>query len=366
MNNSNKIKYWEINEENKLVDEINNLVEIDQIIKNHDRKITGIMMRIEKILTDPKFSDKIKNKNEVVIKYLKNSKPKYYIDYNELYENILEFKTLDEISNRYNKISTGKIKTILTNILKSKENIDMSKKLRIKCLLNSDEDIDVIGDILKNNLDKSTSDISNIKNNKLSIKNNSDENNDHKINNDLTNSTNSNNESNLISIVISLLNEIKTLKIDIFDIKNRVKIIMDKVDRIEKNNFNNSNDHKNVKSKPLKKNYISESEISNFNKDSDDQLDFMDEKNTDNNTSNIYNLSNTKKIQIENINESINTSIDKNIEIIKSEQYDNPDKSHKLNKKEKKHKTIKSNKSNNNLSDYNDNELEKEFEKYLK
>jgi hypothetical protein len=159
MNNSNKIKYWEINEENKLVDEINNLVDINQIIKNHDRKITGIMMRIEKILTDPKFSDKIKNKNEVIIKYLKNSKPKYYIDYNELYENILEFKTLDEISNKYNKISTSKIKTILTNILKSKENIDMSKKLRIKCLLNSDEDIDAIGDILKNNLDKSTSDI---------------------------------------------------------------------------------------------------------------------------------------------------------------------------------------------------------------
>lgn len=243
INNFNKIKYWNFEEEILLVNEINELVDIEKIIKNHDRKITGIVMRIEKILNDSNFYDKIKNKNDIIIKYLKNSKPKYYIDYNELYENIFEFKSLEEISNRYNKIPLNKIILILNNLL-NKENIEISKKLRIKCLLNSDDDV-----ILADNLKKKTND--------TFINTNTNNN----------NNININNETNLTTIVIKLLNEIKTMKVDMFDIKNRVKIIMDKIDNIDKycnDNCNNNcnNNCKKNKSIILTKNYIDE--ISNL------------------------------------------------------------------------------------------------------
>ena len=42
MNGKDKIKYWDANEENDLINEINNLVDINQILQNHDRKIKGI------------------------------------------------------------------------------------------------------------------------------------------------------------------------------------------------------------------------------------------------------------------------------------------------------------------------------------
>ena len=61
--NNVKMKYWDENEENQLIDEINKLIDINNIISNHDRKITGITMRIEKIINDPDKSQKVKNLN---------------------------------------------------------------------------------------------------------------------------------------------------------------------------------------------------------------------------------------------------------------------------------------------------------------
>jgi len=52
-NNLNKIKYWNLEEENQLINKINNLENINNILKNHDRKITDIIMRIEKLLMIP-------------------------------------------------------------------------------------------------------------------------------------------------------------------------------------------------------------------------------------------------------------------------------------------------------------------------
>lgn len=301
MNNLNKIKYWNIEEENKLIEEINNLVDIDDIIKNHDRKITGITMRIEKILNNSNFNDKIQNKNEIIIKYLKNSKPKYYIDYNELYENILDFKSLDEITNVYNKISLNKIKIILTNLLKNKENIDLSKKLRIKSLLNlDDEEVNTTNEVINKNNE---------------------------------------NNSDLMSIIITVLNEIKIMKTDIFDIKNRIKIIMDKVDKM-----NNSSNINNNKKFLIKNNF--DNEINNNKKIiiKDDVC----------NLKNNINLLPNNKIQIENNDEIIENS--QNF-IINEEK----NSVNQVKKNKKKNKNI-----DNIYSDYNDEELEKEFVKYLK
>ena len=301
MNNLNKIKYWNIEEENKLIEEINNLVDIDDIIKNHDRKITGITMRIEKILNNSNFNDKIQNKNEIIIKYLKNSKPKYYIDYNELYENILDFKSLDEITNVYNKISLNKIKIILTNLLKNKENIDLSKKIRIKSLLNlDDEEVNTTNDVINKNNE---------------------------------------NNSDLMSIIITVLNEIKIMKTDIFDIKNRIKIIMDKVDKM-----NNSSNINNNKKFLIKNNF--DNEINNNKKIiiKDDVC----------NLKNNINLLPNNKIQIENNDEIIENSQN----FIINEEKNNVNQ---VKKNKKKNKNI-----DNIYSDYNDEELEKEFVKYLK
>ena len=97
-------KYWSEEEENILINEINELKNINDIIKDHDRKMTGIIMRIEKIIENPEKSKKIININNVVLKYLSN-KNEYSINYDELYSNILKYNSLEEISDVYNKIS---------------------------------------------------------------------------------------------------------------------------------------------------------------------------------------------------------------------------------------------------------------------
>lgn len=210
MSSNLTIKYWNIDEEIQLIDEINELASIDEILQNHNRKTAGILARIEKILNDPIKSVKIFNKDEVVEKYFNNTKNKYFYNYEELYSNLLNFNSLDEISNKYNKLSHTKIKIILNNFLEKKD-IDLAKKLRIKCLLKLKDELDFAEEVF-------------IKpQNKTNI-------------NDAIHVNNPNDVfNNINSIMISLLSEIKDLKTDIFDIRNRVKIIMDKVNKIEKN-----------------------------------------------------------------------------------------------------------------------------------
>lgn len=302
MNNNLNIKYWNDEEESQLIDEINKLTDINEILKNHNRKITGILMRIEKILNDPIKLVKIFNKNEIVEKYLTNTKNKYFISYDELYSNILKYNSLEEISNNYNKLSLTKIKSILNDFLK-KNDIDLSKKLRIKCLLKTNDDLDIAKKIFVdnniNNLNKN-----NIKNNQIDINN---DNIDNKNNN------------NINSVIILLLDEIKMMRTDIFDIKNRVKVIMDKVSILEKkNNIETSNLKNNIFTKNL--------DLETFNDNN-----FVYEK---------------------NLNQTIKTtkekkSKDNKIKIIVDNNLNNI------------------NNDNNNLSDTNNDELDKEFEKIL-
>ena len=287
--NNLKVKYWNIQEEEQLIDEINQLLDINKILENHNRKITGITMRIEKIINDPEKSSKIKNKNEIILKYLNESKNKFVIDYNELYSNILKYNSIDEISTNYNNISTNKIKNILNNYL-NKDELDLSKKLRIKCLLKSKDDLEFAEKIYNND----------------------------------------NNDNNINSIIISLLSEIKFMNTELFDIKNRVKIIMKKVECFEKHLINDDTKKKCKKIKIIKE--LEEYDQINLNNLEEDKL--------------LEDNLNIEKHKKENKNK--NTKIKKN----------------KINKQVEQIILSKENNYTNN--NYDDEELEKELEKYLK
>lgn len=342
MNAKDKIKYWDANEENDLINEINNLVSIEQILLNHDRKIKGITMRIEKLINNPEQSKKIKDITQVVTKYLNIPKPKNQIDYDKLYEDILKYNTLEEISKNYNNIQIPKIKNILNVFLDKKSN-DMSKKLRIKCLLGSTDQFEFAENVYKN-----------------------------KINNQINNQTEQTNNLDFNSVIICLLGEIKSMRTDLFDIKNRVKVIMDKVDKIEKKNYNNyemSKDGKIIKGVGrIKKNNI---QISN----EEQENEFISNHNHNNNINMELVITNGEKIQdsIKNIPEN-----DNQLKIEEINANEKNDK-HKINKQVEK--IIMSSKTNKKINvsqstkyvvkdelidDYDEDELEKEFAKYLK
>lgn len=260
MSINKNIKYWNDNEETKLIDEINKLTDIDEILINHNRKIAGILIRIEKILNDPVKSIKIFNKDKVIEKYLSNTKGKYFINYEELYANILNFNSIDEISNHYNKLSLVKIKNILNDYLK-KKNIEISKKLRIKCLLKSKDDLDFAEEVFNFNVKESKNNVDDI------YKDNQ-------------------NESNINSIIISLLEEIKTMKTDIFDIRKRVKLILEKINYPDK----------------IKKKLLDDSEFIN--------IENFDVNKTNNTKTYTKKLINDNKITHKNINKHIDFESD--------------------------------------------------------
>jgi hypothetical protein len=191
-NSTNPIKLWNEEEEKKLVEEINELKNITEIVNNHKRTTKAITMRIEKILNESKYKELIKNISEIKNIYLTKESPKYKVDYNLVYENILKYKTLQQIAETYN-INVIHVKKILEFLVK-KENIEMPKLLRIKSLLNSEDNMELGINTLAN----------------------------------------SESISNLESLMLSMLNEFKILKTDIFDLRNRVKIIMEAVDKKEK------------------------------------------------------------------------------------------------------------------------------------
>ena len=361
--NSNSIpniKYWTDSEEGQLIDEINKLIDIDCILQNHNRKITGILMRIEKILNDPIKSIKIYNKNSVIEKYLANTKNKYFMSHDELYSNLLAFNSLEEISNHYNKIHVTKIKNIINDFLKKKD-IDIARKLRIKCLLKNDDNLDLAEKIFQSELSNDSSyNISN-KINKYQ-KTNKSNNSSKKYDNDDANKNNeindTNNTDNMNSVVILLLDEIKKMRTDIFDIRNRVKIIMDKVSLLEKNNLGKTYYSKN-NSEIFNLNEINSSEINlihnsdktNINDTTHDKLDSKKNSIMDN----IIICNNDENIDDEN--NSFNRD---NVKIKKNKKKDN---------KKKIIIVDNLNEINNNdccdNNDNNDDELEKEFKKII-
>ena len=215
----NYCKKWDNDEDNKLISQINQLKDIDQIMKNHKRSIGGITARIQKIIDDPNLNSQLKNKNNIIMKYFSNNKNKsldnnYFVNNNldkykeEITKNILNFNSIIEINNKYN-LSLNETTKILKEIVNN-NNLDMSKILRLNYLLNNDEEENEIN-ILNNKK----------KYNKNSNKNNYNDNN----NND------NNDNSNLINLINKLFDEIKSIKSDIFDIRNRVKIIMNSTEK---------------------------------------------------------------------------------------------------------------------------------------
>lgn len=340
MSNNSTIKYWTNVEEIQLIDEINNLTNIDEILQNHNRKIAGILARIEKILNDPIKLTKIFDKDKIVEKYLSNAKNNLFYNYEELYSNILNFNSLDEISVKYNKLSHLKIKTILNNFLEKKD-LDLAKKLRIKCLLKSTDDLDFAKKVLDNK---------NVKTNTIGITE-TDKSTEQKQN-DFAETINPNNVfDNVNSIMITLLNEIKTMKTDIFDIRNRVKIIMDKVNKMEKNN--NSNNNLNIdciisSSKKNKKfdSFVIDDLIDDNNNKSDDDNNDDDNNDDDNNDD-------------DNNDDNNNDDNSNNGKIIKTK--DKKDKKDERDKKDKKKKKEKINKHH-----HNDIDINKHVEKIMK
>ena len=142
---------------------------------------------------------------------------------------------------------------------------------------------------------------------------------------DSKNNQNNTNE-NINSIIICLLNEIKLMKTDIFDIRNRVKIIMNKIEKIDKNEkpkINKSNIHVSL--------------------DNNDTFTIINsDNNIINNDIKFENISytNTNKKIIKNNNSKINKQVEKIIT--------NKDINIDFEEEDE------------------DDELEKEFEKYLK
>jgi len=365
MSNNSTIKYWTSGEEIQLIDEINNLTNIDEILQNHNRKIAGILARIEKILNDPIKSTKIFDKDKIIEKYLSNAKNNLFYNYEELYSNILNFNSLDEISDKYNKLSHLKIKNILNNFLEKKD-LDLAKKLRIKCLLKSSDDLDFAEKVL---------DKKNVKTDTIGPT--------QQINSVETINPN-NILDNVNSIMITLLNEIKTMKTDIFDIRNRVKIIMDKVNKIEKNNSKNDLNNNQIitsSKKNIKLEILDIEELSrgkpiitigeNVNENNDNCSNHDDDNiNNDDNNNNNDNDDNKN-----NINNDDNDDNDDNNEIIKTINKKDKKKKEKRNKHHhndidiNKHveKIMKKNISDtyDNISNYDSDELEKELTKII-
>jgi hypothetical protein len=250
----NYCKKWDLKEDEMLMDEINNLLELEFIANTHKRSTGGIVLRIQRIIDDPNLFNKLQNKNDIILKYFKKNKltnKTNLIDLNDLYNNLLNFNSIDNIINKYNSSKDNVIK-VLNNMLNSSA-IELSKKLRIKFLLSSLEEDNT--NINKNSVIT-----------KININNEIDNNYKFNKTNNVTNKTNTllpnqnttnanNNETNII--LQNILLEIKSIKTDLFDVRNRVKVIMDKVDKIEKSNIPS----KIIKNKIINDNKIIENEI---------------------------------------------------------------------------------------------------------
>lgn len=205
-------KKWEIEEEKKLISEINDLLEIDIIIKNHKRSITGIKSRIEKIFSNNLLSKEIKDKNKIILKYF-NDDSKYnnikFTTYQEdILLNLLNYYSFDDLKKKYDKLSTDQIITILKNLQKY-ENLEVYKKVRISNIINNFEENNI--ELPKDNIKKSKKNKS--KKNDINIED-SDE---------------INENSEILNILKNISNEIKIMHADIFDLKNRVNSILNKI-----------------------------------------------------------------------------------------------------------------------------------------
>ncbi len=146
-------KNWDSSEEEKLINQINKLEEMDKICQIHKRQIGGIRARIKKIIDDPFKSNKIKDKADVIIKYFSTdnsslSKEEYIKIKLNIKKNIFNYSTTQDISLEHN-INNDLVIKILNSILKKEEDEKINKKIN-KILKKSNYDDD---EQIKNNID---------------------------------------------------------------------------------------------------------------------------------------------------------------------------------------------------------------------
>jgi len=196
-------KKWEIDEEKKLINEINNLTEIDIIIDNHKRTITGIKSRIEKIFNNEKLNKELLNKNDIILKYFQND-TKFNSLKNNTYQedilnNLLNFYNIQDLLKKYDKLDINQLKNILKNLQKY-NNLEVYKKVRLSNLINNIEEY-----IEETTINKV--------NDKINI-----DNTDTKIN-----TINNNINEEILKKLNEITDDIKLIKGEIFDLKNRIK-----------------------------------------------------------------------------------------------------------------------------------------------
>jgi hypothetical protein len=196
-------KKWEVDEEKNLIDEINNLTEIDIIIDNHKRTITGIKSRIEKIFNNEKFNKELLNKNDIILKYFQNDTKFNNLKNNtyqeDILNNLLNFYNIEDLLKKYDKLDINQLKNILKNLQKY-NNLEVYKKVRLSNLINNIEDY----------IEETTI-------NKINVKLNID-NTDTKIN-----TINNNINEEILKKLNEITDDMKLIKGEIFDLKNRVK-----------------------------------------------------------------------------------------------------------------------------------------------
>ena len=96
-------KNWDETEEDKLIEEINKLININKICEKHQRHSGGVKARIKKLLDDPIKSNKLTNIASIIITYFgestdrKLTKEEYVTILKNIKANIYKYNFINEI-----------------------------------------------------------------------------------------------------------------------------------------------------------------------------------------------------------------------------------------------------------------------------
>jgi hypothetical protein len=142
-------KNWDETEEDKLIEEINKLININKICEKHQRQVGGVKARIKKLLDDPVKSNKLTNIASIIITYFgestdrKLNKEEYVGILKNIKANIYKYNCINEIVLE-NNIDEYQIKKILEKINEKEEDTKIKKK--INKLLNNKNEQDIQDD----------------------------------------------------------------------------------------------------------------------------------------------------------------------------------------------------------------------------
>ncbi len=127
-------KNWDETEEDKLIEQINKLININKICEKHQRQVGGVRARIKKLLDDPIKSNKLENIAQIIITYFgestdrKLTKEEYVEILKNIKANIFKYNSMGEIVIE-NNIDEYQIKKILEKINEKEENPKIKKKI---------------------------------------------------------------------------------------------------------------------------------------------------------------------------------------------------------------------------------------------